>query len=168
MSKAVRYGSSRFVPWRLRPFVYPAAVLAAIAALFQPIPAMAAPTDPAPATPVSIPDSGSRPTQLGSLVLPGAPASTTTTIPATSITGIATSPIVAKVEKGRAEIATLGDELIRVGQDRDIVQTQVTTANQKVLAAQESLRSAQTAAVEAADAAVLDAAALPPGATGSA
>ncbi|WP_433828013.1 C40 family peptidase [Actinoplanes sp. CA-015351] len=167
MSKAVRYGSSRFVPWRLRPFVYPAAVLAAIAALFQPIPAMAAPTDPAPATPVSIPDSGSRPTQLGSLVLPGAPASTTTTVPATSITGIATSPIVAKVEKGRAEIATLGDELIRVGQDRDIVQNQVTTADQKVLAAQESLRSAQTAAVEAADAAVLDAAALPPGATGS-
>ncbi|BBH65651.1 hypothetical protein ACTI_23360 [Actinoplanes sp. OR16] len=176
MSKALRYGSairsriapSRLSPFgRLRPFVYPAAVLAAIATLFQPIPAMAAPTDPA--VPVSIPDTGSRPTQTGSLVLPGtpSPATTTTVTPVTSVTGIATSPIVQKIEAGRAEVAALGDELIRVGQDRDIVKAQVTTAAQKVIDAQEALRNAQNAAVEAADAAMREAAALPPGATGS-
>ncbi|BAL85424.1 hypothetical protein AMIS_2040 [Actinoplanes missouriensis 431] len=182
MSKALRYGStrrSRFAPSRLRPFALPAAVLAAIATLFQPIPAMAAPTDPAvpaattPATSAttstSIPNSGSRPTQTGTLVLPGSPTGTTTTaaLPVTSITGIATSPVVQQVERGRAEIAALGDQLIRVGQDRDITKAQVTTAAQKVLDAQESLRAAQTNAVEAADAAVREAAALPPGTVGS-
>ncbi|MEU4559175.1 NlpC/P60 family protein [Actinoplanes sp. NPDC023936] len=185
MSKALRYGStrrSRFVPSRLRPFALPAAVLAAIATLFQPIPAMAAPIDPAvpaattPATSsattsTSIPNSGARPTQTGALVLPGSQTSTTTTttaaLPVTSITGTATSPIVQQVEKGRAEIAALGDQLIRVGQDRDIMKAQVATAAQKVLEAQESLRAAQTNAVEAADAAVREAAALPPGTAGS-
>ncbi|WP_229071736.1 C40 family peptidase [Actinoplanes sp. DH11] len=171
MSKALRYGSPkppRFGPLRLRPFAYSAALAAAIAALFQPIPAMAAPADPGlPSTATSIPDTGSRPTQAGNLVLPGSPASTTTTAPATSFTGVAYSPVMQQIEKGRAEITTLGDQLIRVGQERDIIKAQVTTAAQKVLDAQTALQAAQTDAVTAADAAMREAAALPPGATGS-
>jgi cell wall-associated NlpC family hydrolase len=170
MAKAVRRGTThhlRFVPFRLRPFVCSAAVAAAIAALFQPIPAMADPAAP-PGIATSVPDGGSQPVASGPLVLPGAPATTpTTTTPSLITPGVPASPILQKVEKGRAEIATLGDQLIRVGQDRDLAQTQLTAATARVAETQQSLVQARTVAQESAAAAMQQAAAMPPGALDS-
>jgi cell wall-associated NlpC family hydrolase len=170
MAKAVRRGTThhlRFVRPRLRPFVCSAAVAAAIAALFQPIPAMADPAAP-PGIATSVPDGGSQPIASGPLVLPGAPATTpTTTTPSLITPGVPASPILQKVEKGRAEIATLGDQLIRVGQDRDLAQTQLTAATARVAETQQSLIQARTVAQESAAAAMQQAAALPPGALDS-
>jgi cell wall-associated NlpC family hydrolase len=170
MAKAVRRGTThrmRFVRPRLRPFVCSAAVAAAIAALFQPIPAMADPTTP-PGTVSSVPDAGSQPVAVGNLVLPGAPATTPTpTTPSLITPGVTASPILQKVEKGRAEIATLGDQLILVSQDRDLAQTQLTAATARVTETQQSLIQARTVAQESAAAAMQQAAALPPGALDS-
>ncbi|WP_239143923.1 C40 family peptidase [Actinoplanes philippinensis] len=152
---------------RLRPFVISAAVAAAIAALFQPIPAMADPAG-APGTMTSVPDGGSQPVAVGPLVLPGTPASTNTPATPSLITpGAPASPVLQKVEKGRAEIATLGDQLIRVGQDRDLAQTQLTAATARVTENQQALVQARRVAQESAAAAMQQAAALPPGAIDS-
>ncbi|MEV4275939.1 C40 family peptidase [Actinoplanes xinjiangensis] len=157
----------RFVLPRLRPFVCSAAVAAAIAALLQPIPAMADPAT-APGTATSVPDAGSQPVAVGNLVLPGAPASTPTpTTPSLITPGVPASPILQKVEKGRAEIATLGDQLIRVGQDRDLAQTQLTAATARVTETQQALVQARALAEESAAAAMQQAAAMPPGALDS-
>jgi len=116
-------------PW-WRPAVYSAAATAAIAALFNPVPAFAAPNAPqVPGAPIAVPDVGSRPIALGTLVLPGQATSTTPAV--TPITGAATSPALQQIEKGRAEIATMGDQLIQVGQERDLAKTQQETAAQK-------------------------------------
>ncbi|BCY05117.1 hypothetical protein L3i22_002050 [Actinoplanes sp. L3-i22] len=165
-----------------------AAVAAALAALFQPIPALAAPVggqpvagqplgaqpvggQPLGAQPVGgqplavgVPDSGSRPTQVGSLVLPNTPISTTTV---STIPGSATNPVLQKIEKGRVEVDQLGDQLLKLKADRDLAQTQVTTALQKVTDAQTNLTGAQTDAVAAASQGLQDAAAVPPGALDS-
>ncbi|WP_232344011.1 C40 family peptidase [Actinoplanes awajinensis] len=170
---------------RLRPVMYSAAAAATLAALFQPIPAMAAPTVPAGGqvtTPVGgqptapglpaggqviaagVPDAGSRPTALGALVLPGTPISTTTT---SAIPGSATSPVLQQIEKGRIAVDQLGDQLLKLKAERDLAQTQVTTALQKVTDAQTNLGDAQTDAVAAAGLAMQQAAAAPPGALDS-
>ncbi|WP_245673822.1 C40 family peptidase [Actinoplanes rectilineatus] len=133
--------------------------------MFQPIPAMAAPSAPDNnGTITSVPNVGSRPLPLGTLTLPGQSSSTTSTV---SPVSTSTNPVVQEAEKRRAEISVLGDQLIRIGQDRDLAQTQVTTASQKVTQAQEALRQAQADAAAAASAAVQAAAALPPGALDS-
>ena len=84
----------RVRPW-WRPLVLSAVVATAIAALFNPMPASAAPGEPqAPNVPVgaAVPDSGSRPIPLGTLVLPGkATAKTTTPV----VSNLTTSPVVA-------------------------------------------------------------------------
>ncbi|WIM96746.1 NlpC/P60 family protein [Actinoplanes oblitus] len=143
---------------------YSAAVAAALAALFQPIPAMAAPGDD-PVLAAGIPDTGSRPTTVGALVLPGTPVSPTAT-PST-IPGSATNPALQKIEKGRFEVDQLGDELLKLKTDRDLAQSQVTTALQRVTDAQANLRDAQTNATAAAGEAMQQAAAVPPGALDS-
>ncbi|MET0422660.1 MAG: NlpC/P60 family protein, partial [Actinoplanes sp.] len=144
--------------------VYSAAAATALAALFTPVPALAVPGVPAvPAAPnaAAVPDVGSRPIALGTLAMPGQKAAAT---PTATLPGAATNPILQKIEKGRAEVATLGDQLIQVGQDRDLAQQQVTTAGQNYMKAEDALREAQSAAAEAANAAVREAAAMPPGA----
>ncbi|WP_436524734.1 NlpC/P60 family protein [Actinoplanes sp. HUAS TT8] len=165
MSKALRYGTatSRSVYARLLPVTISAAVAAALAALFAPVPAMAAPYDGQPLA-AGVPDSGSRPTQVGSLVLPGTPVTTTTV---SSIPGSATSPVLQKIEKGRVEVDQLGDQLVTLKSDRDLAQTQVTTAQQKVTDAQTNLQGAQADALSAASQGLQDAAAVPPGALDS-
>jgi cell wall-associated NlpC family hydrolase len=170
MSKASRHGKPHrmrfFVHPRLRPLVCSAAVAAAIAALFQPIPAMADPINTTGSV-TSVPDTGSRPIQTGSLVMPGAPVTPSPTTPSLITPGVAASPIIQKVEKGRAEISTLGDQLIRVGQERDLAQTQLTNATQRVTATEQAVVQARTAAKDAAADTIQQAAALPPGAIDS-
>jgi cell wall-associated NlpC family hydrolase len=137
---------------------------ATIAALFSPVPALAAPLAPlAPQAPLSpaVPDVGSRPVPLGTLTLPGQPApSAPTTAP---IVGAAASPVLQKIEKGRAEIATLGDQLIALGQERDLARDQHTAAELKYRQAVQILQQAQAAAADAAAASMRQAASVPPG-----
>ncbi|BCJ43839.1 hypothetical protein GCM10010168_91180 [Actinoplanes ianthinogenes] len=149
---------------RLRPVSYSAAVAAAVAALFQPIPAMAAPGDD-PALAAGIPDAGSRPTALGALVLPGTPVSPVTT--PSAIPGSATNPALQQIEKGRFEVDQLGDQLLKLKADRDLAQSQLATANQQVTDAQANLQAAQSNAVAAAGQAIQQAAAVPDGALDS-
>src|SRR4051812_41519981 len=130
-------------PW-WRPVSYSAAAMAAIAALFNPVPAIANPNAPqVPTAPIAVPDAGSRPMALGTLVLPGQASSATPTVTPT-ITGSATSPVLQQIEKGRATIATMGDQLIQVGQDRDLAKTQETTADQKYDKAVEVMQQARS------------------------
>jgi cell wall-associated NlpC family hydrolase len=165
-------------PW-WRPLTYSAATFTAIAALFHPLPASATPNAPgvpnAPAVPAApaVPDSGSRPVPIGTLLLPGqkapgqqvaGPAATT---PATTLPGVTMTPLLQKIEKRRTEIATLGDKLIQLGEDRDRAAQQRATADQKVTDAQVALLTAQQDAAAAAAAALRDQAALPPGTLGS-
>ena len=168
-------------PW-WRPLTYSAASFAAIAALFHPLPASATPNVPnipaapnVPAVPAApaVPDAGSRPVPLGTLLLPGqkapgqAGAGPIATTPATTLPGVAMTPLLQKIEKQRTEIATLGDNLIKLGEDRDLAMQQRTTADQKVTDAQVALLTAQQDAAAAAAAALRDQAAMPPGTLGS-
>jgi cell wall-associated NlpC family hydrolase len=147
---------------------FSAAAAAALSTLFNPLPAAAEPLAPgAPAAPVpipAVPDAGSRPIPLGTLVLPGQPISTPVV---TRAIGVPTSPLLAKIDKRRAEIAELGDTLIRLGQDRDLARQQQATAVTKVTDAQAVQAVAQREAAAAAGNALRTAAALPPGALGS-
>ncbi|MEV6488033.1 C40 family peptidase [Actinoplanes sp. NPDC051633] len=165
-------------PW-WRPLAYSAATFAAVGLLFHPLPAAAAPNVPAvPAVPVApaVPDNGSRPVPLGTLLMPGQQPGQTpgqagtgglTTTPATPLPGVVMTPLLQKIEKQRNEIAALGDKLIKLGQDRDLARQQTATANQKVTDAQVALLTAQHDAEAAAAAALRDQAALPPGTFGS-
>jgi cell wall-associated NlpC family hydrolase len=156
-------------PW-WRPLAM-SAVTATIAALFAPVPALAAPNVPAsPNAPLipaaaAVPDAGARPVPLGTLVMPGQAATTPTAT--TSPTGLATNPIAVKRDQMQAEIAAKGDDLIKIGQDRDLATQQAGTAATKISQAQIALAQAQQEAQLAAAASVRDAAALPPGTLGS-
>jgi cell wall-associated NlpC family hydrolase len=141
--------------------VLSAAATTAIAALFHPVPALAAPDAPQVPAGAAVPDVGSRPMALGTLVMPGQSTSTPTTTP--TLIGVANSPVLQKIEKGRAEIATIGDQLIQLGQDRDLALTQQTTAEQRYDQAITAVQQAQADAAAAAAASVREAAALPPG-----
>jgi cell wall-associated NlpC family hydrolase len=154
----------RAYPW-WRPLAFSTAAAAAVAALFNPLPAAAAPQIPAPAVP-AVPDPGSRPSPLGTLVMPGqkTPTPVTTTV---ATPGVAMSPLLQKIEKQRAEIAALGDRLIRLGEDRDLAKQQLDVATKKVTDAGLALVRAQEEAAAAAAAALRDQAALPPGTLGS-
>jgi cell wall-associated NlpC family hydrolase len=152
---------------------YSAATAAAIALLFNPLPAAAAPIAAVPHAAVpdvaaapAVPDAGSRPIPLGTLVLPGQ-TTPATTAPIIAPTGIPTNPLVAKIEKQRAEVSTLGDKLIKLGEDRDLAVQQRAIADAQVSTAQAVLAKAQQEAAAAAAASMIDAAALPPGADGS-
>jgi cell wall-associated NlpC family hydrolase len=138
------------------------AVAAAIAALFTPMPALADPAAaPQDTLGIAVPDIGSRPMALGTLALPGQKTSTPTATPTLSATP--TSPALQAIEKGRNEISALGDQLIQVGQDRDLARDQHAAAQLKFTQNEEVLRQAQTAAADAAAEAVREAAAMPPG-----
>jgi peptidoglycan DL-endopeptidase CwlO len=145
--------------------VFSAVAAAAIAALFQPVPAMA---DPAAAQQdtfnLAVPDSGSRPAALGSLTLPGQKAPTVT--PTSSLTGVALTPVLQQVEKGRNEITKLGDQLIQLEQDRKLAREQEAAAKLKFDQAAANLLQARAAAADAAAQSVIDAAGMPPGGIG--
>jgi peptidoglycan DL-endopeptidase CwlO len=143
---------------------FSAAAAATIATLFNPLPAAAAPGAPGAPIP-AVPDVGSRPIPLGSLVMPGQTTPAAATPSATP--GIPTSPALAKIEKQRAEIAALGDRLIRLGQDRDLAKQQQAAADAKLAGARAALAGAQQEAAAAAANSLRNAAALPPGALGS-
>ena len=167
MAKA-RHGHRRIRsvrPW-WPPVASSAAAGAAIAALFNPIPALADPSGAQAPLPGAVPDTGSRPTTLGTLLMPGQTGTTTST-PSSTLTGVAKSPVLQKIDKGRDEISTLGDELIQLGQDRNDAKTQETTAEQQYTLAENALRDAQSEAATAAAADFREAAAMPPGAFGS-
>jgi peptidoglycan DL-endopeptidase CwlO len=159
----LRGPAGRTRPW-WRPLLISAVTATTIAALLSPLPATAAPGAPVVPANAAVPDSGSRPIALGTLVLPGQQATPTTTPVASNLT---MSPVVAKREKMSAEIATLGDKLIQFGQDRDRAQQQLTAADQKVADAQTALAQAHEQATAAAADSLRDAAALPPGMFGS-
>ncbi len=157
-----------------RPAGCSALAVAAIAALFAPVPAFAGPTAAKPpaagpeatganaATNAVVPDAGTRPLSVGSLFLPGQRVPTTSVL-ATTGSGVPLSPQLQKVQQGRTEIATLGDQLIQLGQGRDLATNQLTTAKQVYSEAVVALGQAQTDADESASAVLRDAAALPPG-----
>ena len=152
-------------PW-WRPLAYSAVTAAAIAALFNPLPSAAAPpvAPPAPA----VPDSGSRPLAQGALVLPGQQVATTpTTVAPISTPGVTLSPVMAKIEKGRTELASLGEQLTKVKADVDLTSQQRADAEQKVARASSAVTVAQAEVAKAAAEAVRDAAAMPPGSVGS-
>jgi peptidoglycan DL-endopeptidase CwlO len=155
----------RIRPW-WRPMAYSAASFAAIAMLFNPLPAAAAPpaAPPAPA----VPDAGSRPLAQGPLVLPGQQAATTppTTSPI-STPGVTLSPVMQKIEKGRTDLAALGELLTKAKQEVDLVTAQVTAAQEKITQTSAAVGQAQTEVAKAAVSAVHDEAALPPGSIGS-
>ncbi|MCA2214626.1 C40 family peptidase [Jidongwangia harbinensis] len=116
-----------------------------------------------------VPDAGSRPQPLGPLTMPGQrPTPTTTpTTPVVTPTGLPSSPLLTQIERRRTEIATLGDQLIKLGEDRDLALQQVTIAERKVTDAQAALLQAEREAAIAAANAFRDQAALPPGSVGS-
>ena len=147
-----------------RPAAYSAAAAAAVAALFNPLPALADPAAGQPGVPGSVPDAGSRPIPAGALVLPGQSSVTTTTPITTPALSGSTNPILQKIQKGRDQIATLGDQLIELGQTRDGAKTQLTSAQDQATQAENDLRNAQSAYSDAATQDVLEAAAMPPGA----
>jgi peptidoglycan DL-endopeptidase CwlO len=157
-------------PW-WRPLTYSAATATALAALFNPLPAAASPEVPAapPAAPAvpAVPDPGMRPLPLGTLVMPGLPASATAATTPVINPAVPMTPLLRKLEKQRNEIAKLGDELIKLGQDRDLARQQISTAAQRVSDLQAALIKAKQEAAAAAAAALRDQAALPPGTLGS-
>ncbi|UQU64709.1 NlpC/P60 family protein [Couchioplanes caeruleus] len=174
----------RVRPW-WRPLAYSAATAAAIAALFNPLPAGASPVAPgapvapavpvapalpvAPAAPGSVPDAGSRPVAIGSITLPGQRSTTPTTPPTSSIIGAGapTNPIMRKIEAGRAAVAAMGEQLAKLDEDLNLTRTQLSTADQKVTQTQTAVTAAQQEVTAAAAASVRNAAALPPGSFGS-
>jgi cell wall-associated NlpC family hydrolase len=109
-----------------------------------------------------VPDAGARPTALGTIVLPGQQAPGTPT--PTPTTSTSSSPVVQKADKGQAEIDTLGDQLIRLGQERDLAKTQSEAAATRYARTQETLRQAQSDAGDAAADTMREMAAMPPGA----
>src|SRR4051794_30201057 len=92
-----RHRRTRFGYAWWRPAAYSAAVAAAVAALFNPLPALANPSVGQPVLPGSVPDAGSRPVASGALVLPGQSAATTTTPITTPALAGSTNPILQKI-----------------------------------------------------------------------
>jgi cell wall-associated NlpC family hydrolase len=150
-----------------RPAAYSAAAAAAVAALFNPLPALADPAGSQASVPGSVPDSGTRPIPAGALVLPGQSSATTTTPITTSALAGSTNPILQKIQNGRDEISTLGDQLIQLSVVRNNAKVQQAAAEQKYTQTENDLRAAQSAAADAAAQDMIEAAALPPGALDS-
>ena len=151
-------------PW-WQAIAFSAAAAAALGSLFSPLPAAAVPAAPAPTS--AVPDAGSRPIPLGTLLMPGQAHSAATVATSSAATGIPTSPLLAEIEKRRAEIAALGDQLIGLGQDRELAKQQQDAARSKLAQAQNAHIAAQREAAAAAANALRAAAALPPGTLGS-
>lgn len=143
--------------------------MAAIAALFSPVPAMAAPAAPVAPVAPAIPDAGARPTPVGALVLPGQ-GTTTTPNGGTAITGVPTltmTPTVAKIEKKRAAVALLGSQVLEQNEAVTLARTAADAATRRQADAHTATLLAEQDVTAAAADAFQDAAALPPGTLGS-
>jgi cell wall-associated NlpC family hydrolase len=90
------------------------------------------------------------------------------TIPVTGVaTGIPTTPLLARIEKRRAQVALLGDRLLKLREESGIANDQVTIAQTKLEVARQALLLAEQQARSAPGSALKSAAAMPPGTIGS-
>ncbi|WP_422772787.1 NlpC/P60 family protein [Plantactinospora sp. WMMC1484] len=146
----------------LRPLVWSAVVGAIVAG------AMATPVYAEPPLPNTVPDSGVRPEPVGVPNVPttGAP---TTGAPTTSypLPPSVNGPLASQILAMEVEVAQLGDQLLRLRQERDAATTALTTADGARQTARMNLANARATADNAAAGALKDEAALPPGAFGS-
>ncbi|WP_245736878.1 C40 family peptidase [Micromonospora pattaloongensis] len=125
---------------------------------------LAAPAYADPPLPNAIPDTGSRPQVAGALPLPGAPAPPTVTPPVAPST---TNPLAAKLVAKQTEVATQGQQLLKLQEELDTAKAAVTAAEAEHRAAAAAITEARHKAEAAAADALKNAAALPPGAFGS-
>jgi cell wall-associated NlpC family hydrolase len=135
---------------------FSAVVASTVGMFLVPLPAAAAP----PAPPVGIPDTGLRPTPVGTLTMPGAVPTGTTGTP---ISTPGASPLLQQVEAKRAQVALLGDRLLKIQQDENAARDQQRIVQSRLATAQTALAVAQENADKAAADAVKAAAALPAG-----
>jgi cell wall-associated NlpC family hydrolase len=117
--------------------------------------AFASPVYADPAVPNTIPDTGARPVPAAAPALPGVTAA------------VVGGPLAAQLAAKDNEFAALGDQLLKLRQDRDAAGTERAAAELALRAADETLAKAEAAANTAATAALKDAAGLPPGTFGS-
>ncbi|MGI5211470.1 C40 family peptidase [Plantactinospora sp. CA-290183] len=141
----------------LRPLLWSALVGAAVAA------ALASPVYADPPLPNTVPDVGVRPQPVG--VGTGFP----TTAPSNNfpVTSLVNGPLATQIYTLETEVATLGEQLLKLRQERDDLAAKVTAADAARVKARADVVAAQTAADSAAAHAFKDAAGLPPGAFGS-
>lgn len=142
----------------LRPLVWSATLGAAVAFAF------ATPVYADPPLPNTVPDTGARPAPIGAVRLPGAvPPPAGGALPP----GVSTGPLAIQLAALETEVATLGEQLLGLRQNRDAATTALATARTHVDSATAALARARSRAQEAAGEALKEAAALPPGAFGS-
>ncbi|MFV2008225.1 MULTISPECIES: C40 family peptidase [unclassified Micromonospora] len=139
------------VPVRLSPALW-AGLLGAVTAV-----ALASPVYAQPAT---VPDTGSRPVPAGGLQLPGT--GPTTNAPAITPTPVE-GPLAAQIYAGETEVALLGQQLLELEQEQTAAETALAAAEQSLREARTALIEAQRDADIAASYALKDAAAMPPG-----
>ncbi|SCL24207.1 NlpC/P60 family protein [Micromonospora nigra] len=142
----------------LRPMLW-SALLGAVAAAV-----LAAPAYAEPGVPVTVPDSGSRPTVSSPLLLPGGVAAPGLPgQPAPGVAAPATDPLQAQITAVETRIGQLGTQLLQLEQQRTEAETQLRTAERDLEFARDALTGAQRRADTAAAQALKAAAALPPG-----
>ncbi|HEX7745385.1 MAG TPA: NlpC/P60 family protein [Micromonosporaceae bacterium] len=155
----VRRGQNGTISPVLRPLAWSALVTAAAAVAF------ANPAYADPSLPDTIPDAGARPVPVGQFRLPGQGAIPgASNVPAPSLVN---GPLATAAYAKEVEVATLGDQLLQLRQQRDTALDSRAAAESRLQAARDSLASARAAAEAVAAAALKDAAALPPGEFGS-
>lgn len=160
-----RYRPDRWPNRTPHPILQPvawSALLAAAAAI-----AFAAPAYAEPPLPSTVPDSGARPVPAGTLQLPGTPAPGAPRIPAPAPPATNGS-LAATIYAKEIEVANLGDQLLRLRQDRVSARAAFDSADLALRTARDELARAEEIAERAVADALKDAAALPPGAFGSA
>ncbi len=135
----------------LRPLAWSALLAATIGVFLAPMPALAAPP--------GVPDTGSRPTAVGNLPMPGGANGTPVGVPLTFTTPA--SARYAQVEAKRAQVALLGDRLLRLRQDEAVAKQAHLAAQRKHTATEVALQAAQRNADKAARDALRDAAGMP-------
>ncbi|MFI7552391.1 NlpC/P60 family protein [Micromonospora sediminimaris] len=141
----------------LRPALW-SALLAAVASTV-----LAAPAYAEPGIPVTVPDTGSRPTATGPLQLPGMPAGTTPGLTPPALGTPGASALETRITAAEARVAELGTRLLELEQQRNEVQTQFLTAERDLEFARGAVQQAQQRADQVAAEAIKAAAALPPG-----
>ncbi|ROT33900.1 C40 family peptidase [Micromonospora sp. HM5-17] len=141
----------------LRPLVWSALVGAIVAGV------LATPVWAEPATPNTVPDPGVRPVPAGAPPSPGSSPSVPPNLQIPTVTG----PLASQIYALEVEVATLGEELLKLRQTRDEKAAAVTAANTALATARAELEQARAIADSAAAEALKDAAGLPPGAFGS-
>ncbi|MFG1776747.1 NlpC/P60 family protein [Micromonospora sp. NPDC049048] len=153
----------------LRPALW-SALLGAVAATV-----LANPVQADPSLPTSVPDTGSRPSYIGQLQLPGGtpvPGLPGTvpglpgvpgTVPGLPTGNVGTGPLAAQIYAAEAQVGQLRDQLLSLQQKRTEAETQHATAERNLALARDAVARAQEGADAAAAGAFKAAAALPPG-----